>query len=121
MSNKNFVKSVINSSEENSIDIELPEQPSKSKEEQFHDLKRNNETVVALNFDEEDCEYLVIAKDKNIKLPQHFLKYFCENLTLLPKEIDLSRVKGEDIIQALSFYLPRSKFGVYNNFIVVSN
>ena len=109
------------SSEEDYVDFGddyLPVQPLQSEEEELHDLKTKKETVVAFNFGEEDCEYMVIAKDKNIMLPRHFLQCFCEKFNLLPKEIDLSQVMGEDIIKAFSFYLPRSEVGMYRTFIL---
>ena len=109
MSNKNIGKLVTSSSEEDYSDEEQSEQPPKSKEEKLHDLKTPNQTAVAFNFEEEDCEYMVIGKDENIKLPRHLLKCFCDKFTLLPKEIDLSQVIGDDIISAFSFYLPRSR------------
>ena len=63
MSNDNIVK-LTKSSEEGCDDTKLCEQPLKSKEEELHDLKTNNETLVAFSFDEEEYIYMVIAKDK---------------------------------------------------------
>ena len=70
-------------------------------------MKESNETTTAFHFDDEDCEYLIIASDKNIKFPKHFLQYVCDDLSSIPKEIDLSEVPGEVITTIFALYLPR--------------
>ena len=62
--------------------------------------------IIPFNFLEEECDFLIKTKDKNIKLPKHFMQHACENFSSLSKEIviDLSKVSGESLIAALSFY-----------------
>lgn len=77
-------------------------------EERASKLSRVNKTVIPFDFIECECEYTIIASDKHIKLPTDFMKLACVNLSDIPKEIDLSTVTEKDVIDALSFYVPRS-------------
>ena len=68
-----------------------------------------NEIVVPFNFEEDKCDYIIITKDKNIKLPAEFLQYVCEDFANIPKEIDFfSMIPGDEVLEALKFYIPRS-------------
>lgn len=74
----------------------------------FEELRESNETTIAFDFDAEDCEYMVITSDKNIKFSKDFLKYVCDDMSSVPKEIDLSEVPVEAVITIFALYLPRT-------------
>ena len=77
--------------------------------QRLEDLKKSNETTAVFGFEAEDCEYLIITSDKNIKLPKHFLQYVCDDLSSFTKEIDLSEVPGDVVISIFSLHLPRTE------------
>ena len=101
-----------NGKTENSTDQQKPT---------FEELKISNETTTAFHFDDEDCEYFVIASDKNIKFPKHFLQYICDDLSSIPEEIDLSEVPAEVITTIFALYLPRSPIDTRGNIFNVYN
>ena len=101
-----FVSSEASSTESedgNNSSEDVPQRPKT-----LGELKESNETIAALGFEVDDCEYMVITSDKNVKLPQHFLQYACDNFSSLSKEIHMSGVCGDNVIGAFSYYLPRS-------------
>lgn len=74
----------------------------------FEELKESNETTTAFEFDDEDCEYMIVTSDKNLKFPKEFLRYVCDDLSSIPKEIDLSEVPGDVVTTIFALYLPRT-------------
>ena len=87
----------------------LIKSPFEDTKQRLEDLKKSNETITVFGFEAEDCEYLIITSDKNIKLPKHFLQYVCDDFSSFTKEIDLSEVPGEVVISILSLHLPRTE------------
>ena len=75
--------------------------------ERFSRLKSANQTEIAFDFDESECDYMVIASNKNIKLSTSFLQYASDVFTSLPKEIDLCSYSRNSLVDVLTFYLPR--------------
>lgn len=77
-------------------------------EEKLSKIFKVNETVIPFDFIECECQYTVVASDKIIKMPADFMKLACSNLSELPRRIDLSSITEKDVINALTFYIPRS-------------
>lgn len=83
---------------------------SKSEEKllKIKSAPNTNEIIVPFNFEEDKCNYILITKDKNIKLPAEFLQYACEDFAKIPKVIDFcSEIPWDDVLEALKFYIPR--------------
>ena len=83
------------------------DEEEESNKERFSRLKRTNQTEIAFDFDESECDYMVIASDKNIKLSTSFLQYASDDFTSLPKEIDMCSYSRNSLVDVLTFYLPR--------------
>ena len=71
-----------------------------------------NEKLVPFDFEENECDAVIIAKDKTIHIPSSFLGLVSNGgLTLAENELTIN-VSSDSLIQALSFYDPKYWEGI---------
>ena len=82
---------------------------SKTDDAGFVPSDEKKEKMVPFDFDERDCDVIIVAKDKKVHIPVDFFKMVSKDATMLLTNGKITIDASSDIlVEVLSFYHPRS-------------
>ena len=70
--------------------------------------EERKEILVPFDFEENDCDIVIMTKDKEVLLPSSFLEMASndENLPVINGRIEID-VLADSVVKALSYYVPK--------------
>ena len=83
--------------------------------------EERKEKLIPFDFEENDCDIIILTKDSEIHLPSSFVKRVsnCETLPITDGKINFNDIPAKIVVQALSYYVPKHWDGFHESKYVI--